>query len=113
MIVVGLLAGPFIYLLSQVPLNWSIWLVVLIMGTCQYVGMPISESYIISHSSERNRSTTLGIYYLASRGGPGLLMPALGFIIDRFSFDTAFTIMAVSVFAVAVICSVLLWGSRD
>ena len=113
MLVVSLIAGPFIYMLSLVSLNWSMWLVVLLIGTCQYVGMPISEAYIISHTSGRNRSTMLGIYYLASRGGPGLLMPALGYIIDHYDFNTALIIVGAVLLVVAVICSAFFWRSRD
>ena len=86
---------------------------VLVMGTCQYIGMPVSEAYIISHTSERNRSTILGIYYFASRGGPGIIMPALGYLIDRFGFRTSFTAVGAVMLAVTLLCSVLLWGSRD
>ena len=113
LLVVSLIAGPAIFLLSQASLNWSIWLVVLVMGTCQYIGMPVSEAYIISHTSERNRSTILGIYYFASRGGPGIIMPALGYLIDRFGFRTSFTAVGAVMLAVTLLCSVLLWGSRD
>lgn len=113
MLVVSLIGGPAIYLLSHVSMNWSIWLVVLAMGTCQYIGMPISEAYIISHTPERKRSTVLGIYYFASRGGPGLVMPALGYLIDRFGFDVSFTTMGAVLLAITLACSAFLWGSRD
>lgn len=109
----SLIGGPAIYLLTLTSMGWSIWVVLLLMGTCQYTGMPVSEAYVISHTSERNRSTVLGIYYLASRGGPGLIMPALGYLIDRFGFDTSFGIAAAALAGVTVICGLFLWSSRD
>jgi len=109
----SLIAGPAIYLINQVSPGWSIWLVLLVMGFCQYVGMPVSESYIISHTPARNRSTVLGVYYFASRGGPGVIMPALGYLIDNYSYETCFTVAGASMAVVAILCAVLLWGRRD
>jgi MFS family permease len=113
MLSVSLIAGPIIYLLHATSLGWGISILLLVMGTCQYVGMPISEAYIISHTPERNRSTILGVYYFASRGGPGVIMPALGYLIDNFSYETCFTVAGAFMAVVAILCTLLLWGRRD
>ena len=113
MLVVSLIAGPVIYLLGRVSFGWSISIVLLIMGMAQYIGMPISEAYIISHTSKRNRSSVLGIYYFASRGGPGIIVPVIGYLFDRFSFGAGFTTVAATLFIIALGCSVFLWRSRD
>ncbi|MEK7353984.1 MAG: MFS transporter [Chloroflexota bacterium] len=113
MLAVALATGPAIYLLNMVSIGWSIYAILLVMGVCQYVGMPVSEAYIISHSPQRNRSTILGFYYFASRGGPGLLMPVMGYLIDRFSFGTAFTIVGSGMLVVALGCSLWFWRNRD
>lgn len=113
MLTVSLLAGPFVYLLSLVSFGWQVFAVIFAMGAFQYVSMPISESYIISHTSQRNRATVLGIYYFASRGGPGIIMPVLGFLFDQYGFSTSFTIVGSTIFTIALACSVLLWKNRD
>ena len=113
MMVASFLAGPIIYSLSQVSIGWSISLVLLFIGICMYIGMPVTEAYVISHTSERNRSTILGIYYFASRGGPGLTMPVMGYLIDQFGFGTSYTIVGAVLFAIVLVCSLFLWGSRD
>jgi predicted MFS family arabinose efflux permease len=113
MLTVSLVAGPAIYLLQGSSLGWGISVLLLVMGTCQYVGMPISEAYIISHTRERNRSTILGVYYFASRGGPGIIMPALGYLIDNLGYETCFTVAGAVTAVVAILCALLLWGSRD
>ena len=116
MLTASLIAGPFVYLLNLVSLGWSLSAVLLIIGTCMYIGMPVSEAYIISRTSKRNRSTILGIYYFASRGGPGLTMPVMGYLIDRLGFGTSFTsftIIGAVIFAVTLGCSTFLWGTRD
>jgi len=72
--------------------------------------MPVVEAYILSHVSESKRSTVLGIYYLGSRGGPGVITPAIGFLIDRFGFYDTFTIVATTIVAITVVAaSVCLW----
>jgi len=112
-LVATFVAGPTIYLLNLASFGWSIYVVLLIIGMTMDIRMPVSEAYIISHTSERNRSTVLGIYYSLSRGGPGLITPLLGYLIDRFSFHTSFTLTSVTLTAVTLICSVFLWGRRD
>jgi MFS family permease len=83
------------------------------MGICMYVAMPVSEAYVISNSNANNRSTILGVYYFASRGGPGILMPIIGTLVDEFNFGVAFTWVGAALFAVVLVCSLLLWGTRD
>jgi len=113
MLTVSLIAGPALYLLSLSSLGWSVWLVLLALGTCMYMAMPVTEAYIITHAPERRRSTILGVYYFASRGGSGLIIPVVGYIADRSSFDTSFTVIGGALLGIVIICSLFLRGSRD
>ena len=113
MLAAGLLAGPVIYLLSQTAPGWSISVVLLLMGTCQYLSMPTAEAYIISHAPQRRRSTILGAYYMVSRGGPGIIMPVIGSLIDGYGYTTAFTATAIALAAVTLLCGGLLLRNRD
>lgn len=113
MLAVGFIGGPALYLLNLVSSGWSISIVLVVMGMSQYISMPVSEAYIITHTSERNRSTILGIYYSASRGGPGAIIPFMGYLIGRIGFGNTFTIMATALLVITIGCSVLLWRNRD
>jgi MFS family permease len=113
MLVLAFAAGPAIFLLSITSLGWPVYALLLVMGACQYGGMPISESYVISHSPARHRSTILGFYYFASRGGPGLLTPVMGFLIDHNSFGAAFSVVGVATLAVTAVCALLLWRNHN
>lgn len=113
MIIVSLAAGPIIYLLSLGTHWWLLPFVLMAMGACMYVAMPVSESYVIANVSTRNRSTILGIYYFASRGGPAVLLPIMGNLIQRYSFATAFTTIGVALFVISLICSLLLWENKN
>ena len=112
-LVVCFIASPVIYLLNLTPYGPGIGALLLIIGMVMYIRMPVSEAYIISHTPERRRSTILGLYYFSSMEAGGLLVPAMGFLIDRFGFYSSFTIASVALVAVTLTCSVFLWDSRE
>ena len=107
------IAGPVIYLLNLAPYSVGIGVVLVIIGMISYVRMPVAEAYIMSQTSERNRSTILGIYYFCGMEGSGLITPVVGYLIDNFGFDSTFTIISASLVIVTLVCSIWLWGSRD
>ena len=111
-LVASLLAGPIVYLLRVVSYGWGISVVLIGIGMSMFIRMPVTEAYIISRTSEHKRSTILGIYYFASRGGPGVIVPVMGYLIDRFGFHTSFTIVGATLVAVTLVCSIFLWRSR-
>ena len=113
LVVTCLLAGPIIYLLNLAPFGWSISAVLILVGVVMHIPMPVSEAYLVSHTSERNRSTILGIYFFGSRGGPGVITPVIGYLIDHFSFYTSFTVVGAALVVVTLGCAIFLWGSRD
>ena len=108
-----LITSPIIYLLNVASYSWGIGALLLIIGTTMYIRMPASEAYIISHTSERRRSTVLGIYYFGSMEGTGLLTPLLGNLIDQYGFYSSFTISGLALVAVTLLCAIFLWGSPD
>lgn len=108
----GFIAGLAIYLQNVVPLGAAFSAVLIILGMAMNLGMPAVESYIISHTPKRKRSTILGIYYLGSRGGP-VIAPAIGYLIDRYGFYTGFSVVGAAMTVVTLVCAILLRGSRD
>jgi len=110
---VCLIAGPIIFLLNLAPYGLGTGAVLVLLGITIYARMPASEAYIIGQTSEHNRSTILGIYYLAMSEGGGILTPVMGYLIDHLGFYSSFTIASISVLIVAAVCSIWLWGSHD
>ena len=108
-----LIAGPAIYLLTLVPYGLGFGAVLLIIGMTKYIRQPAAEAYIIGQTSERHRSTVLGIFYFGNMEGAGIITPIIGYLIDRFGFYLSFTIAAVTLLAVTLVCSIFLWGSPD
>lgn len=106
-------ASPTIYLLNLVSPGWSTVALLIVIGMAIYARGPVSEAYIIDQTSERNRSTILGIYYFGSMEGSGVLTPAIGYLVKRFGFYTSFTITAIVMFVVTLGCAIWLWRSRE
>jgi MFS family permease len=113
MLTVALAAGPIVFLLGLGTHWWLLPIVLLSMGVCMYTAMPVTESYVIDNVSNRSSTTVLGVYYFISRGGPALLLPVIGKLIDRYSFSAAFTVIGGTLFVVALICAGLLWGTKE
>jgi MFS family permease len=77
-----------------------------------FARMSASEAFIVSKAPPGTRSTILGIYYFASVEVGGILTPMIGYGIDRYGFQTAFTIAGGAVFIVTLICAFLLREKR-
>ncbi len=105
--------GVLIYLVNLTPFGIAMGALLVVLGMFAYMRMPISESYIIMNTSEKRRSTILGIYFFTAMEGSGVLMPVLGYIIDTMGFYTCYTIVAICVLVVSFVCFLLLRGSND
>jgi FSR family fosmidomycin resistance protein-like MFS transporter len=108
LIFTGALAGPLIYLLNQASPGVPLAVILIFLGMTMYMSMPVTESFVISHAPKGRRSTFLGVYYSVSRGGPGLMAPALGYMIDRYTFGAAFIVVSLAMAMSAIICSSLI-----
>lgn len=113
LIVVGFVTSLVIYLLNLATYSLGIGTLLIGMGMLYYIRMPVSESYIISQTPERRRSTILGIYYFGGMGGMGMLTPVIGYLTDNFGFHIAFTIAGATIALVSLTCSIFLWRIRD
>jgi len=106
----GVMVGPVIFLLSRVGSVWVSLPVFLALGALMFTIMPVSEAYIINHTTESNRSTVLGVYYAASRGGSGFLTLGLGLLVKRAGFQTSFAVTGIVVLAIIALCVLFLWS---
>jgi predicted MFS family arabinose efflux permease len=108
-LVVCLIAGPAIFLVTQLPYGWGLAAIFLVMGFVVFARMSASEAYIVRRTSARNRSTILGIYFFAGQEGGAMLTPLVGYLIDRFGFATAYGLAGATVLVTTLICAFLLW----
>jgi len=104
--------GPAIYLLNLMPGPLGIGCLLFVMGICNYIRTPVSETYLVNQTSERHRSTVLGAYYFSSYEGGGVLTPVMGFLIDRFGFQFGFSMIAALAIVVVLVCWIWMRGNR-
>ena len=107
-LVVGLISAPGAYLLNLAPFGIALSALLVILGTVQHMGMPVVEAYIIDCCPAQKRSRVLGIYYFGSRGGAGVMAPAIGYLIDNYGFHVGFSAVGVTLAAITVICAAFL-----
>ncbi len=110
---VCLASGIGMYLLDLASFGIAIGAVMLLVGACGSIRMPVAESYIITNTPEKHRSTALGIYFFSGTGGGSILTPLVGYLIDIVGFSFCFIITAISIVVVVLICFFLLRGSDD
>jgi len=106
-------AGPLIFLFTMVPYGLGIFVLLILIGTVIFARMSASETFIVSKTPPRLRSTVLGVYFFTGMEGGGILTPLLGYGIDRLGFPTAFTIAGAAVLTVTLICALLLWKKGE
>jgi len=106
------LGGPVVWLLNIFPYGIVTWAVLLALGVSHVARMPVLEAFVVSNTSESNRSTILGIYYFSGMETGGLFTPFLGKLIDKFGFYTSFSLAGAALFTITLICSFWFWDNR-
>lgn len=106
-------SGPVIYLLNLVPRGIGLIALIFTIGMIIYSRLTVAEAYIVEHTSEKNRSTILGIYFFCNMEGGGVLTPVMGHVIDQLGFYLSFTIAGGALILVTSVCSLWLWKSND
>ena len=112
-IVTGILGGLVIFALKEASLGWELWIVLWVMGVIQAVRFPVTEVFIMSQSTAKNRSTIYGIYYSTMQYTGAIFAPIMGGFIDRFGYAKMFTFSAWAVTAVALVTAVFIWDAKD
>ena len=107
------ITGPVIYLLNFMPAALGVGCILFVLGICNYIRTPVSETYLVGQTNEKNRSTVLGIYYFSNIEGGGVLTPVMGFLIDRYGFYKSFSIAGATLALLSLICWVWRRGSRN
>ena len=112
-IVTGILSGLMIFALKAVSLGWGLWIVLWVIGVIQAVRFPVTEVFIMSQSTAKNRSTIYGIYYSTMQYTGAIFAPIMGGFIDRLGYATMFNFAAWGVTATAVVTALFIWDARD
>jgi FSR family fosmidomycin resistance protein-like MFS transporter len=101
-----------IFFLRISPYGWFLFLLLVILGATNYIRFVTSESYLMKQTTDKNRSTIIGLYYFGSMEGGGMLTPILGLLVEHFNFINAFTIAAFSILIITFFFSIFLKKSK-
>lgn len=112
-IVTGILSGVMILALNHVSLGWGLWVVLWVIGIIQAVRFPVTEVFIMSQSTAKNRSTIYGIYYSTMQYTGAIFAPVMGGLIDRYGYARMFNFAAGMVTAMAVVTAIFIWDAKD
>ncbi len=97
-----------VLLLYVVSIIWVIGIILVLIGIFNYMRSVISEVYILEQTFEKHRSTVLGIFYLGSTEGSGLLTPIVGLLIDKFGFNVSYVVVGFSILTATIVCTFLM-----
>jgi MFS family permease len=112
-IVTSFLGAFIVYMLNWAPYYWGIAALMVLLGMATYSRMPVSEAFIISHTTQKNRSLIYGIYYSSMTEAGAVFAPIMGYLIDNYGFYNCFNWAAVTIVGITLVCAFLLRGSRN
>ena len=112
-IVTSLLGAFVVYMLNWAPYYWGIAVLMVLLGVATYGRMPVSEAFIISHTTIRNRSLIYGIYYSSMTEAGAIFAPIMGYLIDNHGFNNCFNWATAAIVTITLVCGFLLRGSRN
>ena len=72
------IAIPAIFFLPRVPMGLGLYGLLVLIGVFVFTRMPVSESFLFTHAPARQRATLLGVYFLGSSAGGGVLGGGVG-----------------------------------
>jgi FSR family fosmidomycin resistance protein-like MFS transporter len=113
LLAMSIAAVPMLWLLNVVSFGWGLYVVLFMIGVFTFITLPVSEVYLLARADPKRRSTMLGVYYMASRGGTGVLTLGAGYLIDRAGFTLTFNVLTIILLAFTLGGLAVLWRRRD
>jgi len=99
---------PTIFFLPRISMGAGLYILFILIGLFVFIRMPVSESLLYSQAPVKQRSTLLGVYFLGSSLGGGVLTPIIGWLSDRYGFRHSFAVIAISILILTVVCGAIL-----
>ena len=104
-LVVCLCSGPVIYLINWIPYGIVFGALLILIGMVMIMRGVVAESFLVSATPQRYRSTVLGIYFFSAMEGGGILTPVMGYLIDSYGFYSSFNIASIFLFCFVALCA--------
>ena len=112
-IITGVLSGLFLYAFKWVELGFGLYFVLFIHGVSMALRMPVTEVFIMSQAPARHRSKIFGVYYSTMQYTNAIFAIPGGYLLEKFGFNTMFTVAAIGVTATAIITAFFIYDAKD
>lgn len=100
------LSGPFLLAITRAPYGFLLLAFLLLYGMSMSVRMPSTLSLIADVVPVGRRTTVMGVYYLIGEEISGITTPLIGYLIDVYGINLAFTGVALALCAIPTIALV-------
>jgi FSR family fosmidomycin resistance protein-like MFS transporter len=97
------LAGPLLFAVTRAPYGIPLLVMLLLYGMSMSIRMPSTLSLIADVVPVGRRTTVMGIYYLIGEEISGITTPLIGYLIDIYGINLAFTGVALGLCAIPTI----------
>jgi MFS family permease len=95
--------GPTLYLLTRLPLNASLVIVLILFGLFMYMRQATVQPFLMDNVPPQLRATVFGIYFGLGMEGMSLLQPVAGYFMDIFGSVAVFNVIALISVALSLI----------
>lgn len=89
-----IVAGPILYLFTQLPFNAGLIVVLFTFGTLRYMTQSTIQPFLMDNVPPQLRATIFGIYFGLSMEGMSLAQPVAGHFMDIFGIAEVFIVIA-------------------
>ncbi len=97
----------FVFLAGPGMPVWLIPVSLILMGFAVYAESPLLQAYLADSASPAMRDNAFGLYFALAFGVGSVWSGILGWMIDRFGFDVAFSTMAVTYVVAGLLLTLL------
>jgi MFS family permease len=86
--------GPVLYLLTILPFNAGLIVVLIAFGMCRYMTQATMQPYLMDTVPPYIRATAFGIYFGLAMEGQSLIQPLAGYFMDLHGIVSVFAVIA-------------------
>ena len=86
--------GPVLYLITVLPYNAGLIVVLILFGMSRYMTQATMQPYLMSSTPPYLRGIIFGIYFGLGMEGQSLLQPVAGYFMDIYGITSIFTVIA-------------------
>ena len=86
--------GPVLYLITVLPYNAGLIVVLILFGMSRYMTQATMQPYLMSRTPPYIRGIIFGIYFGLGMEGQSLILPVAGHFMDIYGITSVFAVIA-------------------